>query len=42
MLQKAGEAEEGQAELLEAELDGLRGPHTGDQLQRETMRMLDQ
>lgn len=42
MLQEAGETEEGQAEPPEAELDGLRGPHAGDQLERETMRMLDQ
>lgn len=42
MLQKAGEAKEGQAELLEAELDGLWGPHTGDQLERETRGTLDQ
>lgn len=34
VLQQAGEAEEGQAGLLQAELDGLRGPHTGDQLPR--------
>lgn len=42
MLQQAGEAKEGQAELLEAELDRLRGPHTGDQLERETTVTLDQ
>lgn len=35
VLQQAGEAEEGQAGLLQAELDGLRGPHTGDQLRRK-------
>lgn len=37
MLQKAGEAEEGQAELLEAELDRLWGPHTGAQLEGATV-----
>lgn len=42
MLQKAGEAKEWQAELLEAKLDRLRGPHAGDQLERETTATLDQ
>lgn len=42
MLQKAGEAQEGQAELLQAELDRLRGPHTGAQLERETAVTPDQ
>lgn len=32
MLQKAGEAEEGQAELLQAVLYGLGGPDAGAQL----------
>lgn len=36
MLQKAGESKEGQAVLLEAELDRLRGPHAGAQLARGT------
>ena len=42
MLQEAGETKEGQAELLEVELDRLRGPHTGAQLDRETTVTLDQ
>lgn len=42
MLQQAGEAKEGQAELLQAELDRLWGPHAGDQLERETTVTPDQ
>lgn len=36
MLQEAGQAEEGQAELLEAELDGLWGPNAGAQLENNS------
>lgn len=40
MLQEAGEAEERQTELLEVELDRLRGPHTGAQLAEKQQQRL--